>query len=239
MQKIKFNLLLSFLVATIGPCIAQDVSGSYIGISGGYALPSGNFAKSDYLDLKAGFAQSGPLLSLDGAYFFKNHIGVGAVVSLANFGIKDKETLAAGYVEAFAVDEVTMTVGSYKMLNVLPAVYYTLPLNKLNVDFRVMAGYTSLTMPEIKVQLEDAADTPLIQKKSTGSGLGLGVGAGLRYQLVSHLGLALRLDYLYTKPSIDVTYENLNNPTDSFRLLTKYDESIGILNASLGLIYAF
>ncbi len=211
----------------------------FIGISGGYSLPFGNFTKSDYLDLTAGFAKPGPAFSLDGAYFFNKHMGVGLVVSMSNYGIKNQDVLSAGYVEAFAVDEVTMTVGSYTMLNILPAFYYTLPMDKLNIDFRLMAGYSSLTTPKIQVQLEDQSDTPLIQEASTGGGLCLGIGAGVRYTFYKHLGAALRVDYFNSKPSVDIKYTNLNNPTDEFRYLKKYNESISMINASLGLCYSF
>jgi hypothetical protein len=217
--------------------ITTDSKG-FIGISGGYSLPFGNFTKSDYLDLKAGFAKAGPVFSLDGGYFFNKHIGAGLVLSRANYGIKAQDVLSAGYVEAFAVDEVTMTVSPYTLYNILPALYYTIQKDKLNIDFRLMIGYSSLTVPKIQVQLEDNADSPLIQNQSTGGGLGFGIGAGARYKFASHFGAALRIDYLNSKPNVNITYTNLNNPTDEFRYLKKYNESIGVLNASLGLYYS-
>ncbi len=217
---------------------AQDTKG-FISINGGYSIPTGNFTKSEYLDYTNGFAKAGPSFSLEGAYFFNKHIGVGLTASMANYGLKT-DVLSAGYVEAFAVDEVTMTVGSYNMLNILPAFYYTLPMDKLNIDFRAMVGYSSLTTPKIQVQLEDAADTPIIQNASTGGGLSFGIGAGARYKFSSHFGAAIRIDYINSKPNVNITYTNLNNPTDGlFRNITKYNESIGCINSSLGIFYSF
>ncbi|MEO8085997.1 MAG: outer membrane beta-barrel protein [Bacteroidota bacterium] len=220
---------------------AQDSKG-YIGISGGYSSIFGNITKGDdYLNLSQGFAKSGaPAFAIDGAYFFNKNIGAGLMFNISTYGVTGQDVLSAGYVEAFAVDEVTMTIGSYKMFNILPAFYYTLPINKLNVDFRFMIGYSGLTTPEIKVQLEDAADTPLIQEASSGGGLALGLGAGMRYAFTKHIGAAVRLDYLNAKQSVDIKYSNLNNPTDGlFRNLTTYNESIGNFNATLGLVYNF
>jgi len=237
-----------FLAATCIRVQAQDkknnteYSKGFIGINGGYSSLMGNITKANnYLDNSQGFAvKGGPVLSLDGAYFFNKHIGAGLVVSIANYGVAGQNILSEGYVEAFAVDEVTMTVGSYKTLNILPAFYYSLPMNNLHIDFRLMVGYSSLTTPAIKVQLEDATDTPFIQNKSTGGGLGYGLGAGLRYKFGRHIGAALRIDYINSKPNVDVTYTNLNNPTEGlFRKVTKYNESIGSVNASLGLTFNF
>lgn len=241
MKNISILCTIVVLFVTLQKLNAQDSKG-FIGIYGGYSMLSGNITKSDnYLDLSQGFSESsGPVFSLDGAYFLKKNIGVGLVVSMSNFGVKNQDVLSAGYVDAFDVDEVTMTVGSYKMLNILPAFYYTLPMDKLNIDFRLMIGYSSLTTPKIQVQLEDAADTPLIQNACTGGGLGFGIGAGARYNFSSHIGAALRIDYITSKPSVDITYTNLNNPTDGlFRNEKKYNESIGSLNGSLGLVYNF
>lgn len=228
------------------PVHAQDAMQSnggnsrlMFGIYGGYSLPMGNITKTDYLDLSAGFAKAGPDFSIDGTYFFNDHMGAGAVVSLMQYGIRDRDILAAGYVEAFAVDDVTMSYTGYSMLTVMPAFYYTLAMQKMHVDFRVMAGYANLTTPKIHVQLEDNADHPLIQNAASGGGFGFGIGAGIRYAITSHIGLALRVDYLNTKPNVDITYTNLNNPTDKFRLLTNYNEDIGSINGTLGLMFTF
>lgn len=218
---------------------AQDSKG-FIGISGGYSMLSGNIIKSEYSDLSSGFAKSGSsVFSLDGAYFFNKNIGIGAILSSAQFGVKDQDKLASGYVDAFAVDEVTLTVGSYNALNIFPAFYYTLPFEKLNVDFRIMVGYSSLKTPEIKIQLEDNADKVITQKSSSAGGLGYGAGAGVRYSFTKHFGAALRLDYLMSKPDIAVANENISNPTDALRVITKYNESVYGFNSTLGLMYNF
>jgi len=238
-----FVCLTVFFSAAIIKTSAQDADSSklFIGVHGSYAIPFGAITEhEDYLDLNSGFAKGGGAFMLDGGYFISKNIGIGAVLSMGSYGYNDPDTiLSKGYVEAFAVGEVTMTVGHYKTFNFLPALYYTVPMNKLNVDFRLMAGYSGLTTPEIKVQLEHNAEQPLIQKASSGGGLGFGAGAGMRYAFSKHVGLALRIDYLHSKPKVAITYTNLNNPTDKFRLMKEYNVGIGSLNTSLGLAFTF
>src|ERR1700742_562246 len=76
------------------PVNATSSNGSFIGIIGGYSMPSGNWTKTSYIsdeygawlannpdNQSAGFAGNGTTFGIQGAWFFSNYIGIGGLVS--------------------------------------------------------------------------------------------------------------------------------------------------------------
>src|ERR1700757_1628982 len=119
MRQLKIIFSITAMVISFS-ALAQQKGPSFIGINGGISLPMGNWAKSadissttGYISSPDGFAAAGPIVSLNGAYFFSKYFGVGGLVSYASYKTKDINTLSAGYQESFDVDQVTTTAGSY------------------------------------------------------------------------------------------------------------------------------
>lgn len=243
------TLKIFLLLTAMGTCFYANAQKgpSFIGISGGISLPTGNWGKSDfissttgYVSDPAGFAAKGPILGIEGAYFFSKHIGVGILFNYATYKTKDLATLSAGYRESFDVDQVTTTANSYKSWSFMPGLYFDFPIvHKLSVTARAMAGITHTSTPLITVDVEDGGidDGTFEQKSASKTAFGFDAGIGLSYKVIKCLAINLRGDYFYSKP--DFTIENTERANAAGRYITEYNQPLAGINVSLGVAFLF
>jgi hypothetical protein len=213
---------------------------NFIGVTGGYSSLMGNITKSDYMNSSSGYASSmGYNTGIEGAYYLNKHIGIGGLFSFASFSTANLQTLSDGYKEDFDVDSISVTVTTkYNFYNFFVGPYFSFPVKKFTIDFRVVAGLTLVYTPEFDVNVVDGGKPhPFAQNISSGTGFGSQVGLGMRYSITDHLGIKLNADYYYTNPNIAI--ENSNRAIVAGRLLTNYHEAITMLNINLGLAYQF
>jgi len=234
MKKAQLTLILAVLLFhTIN---AQNIKG-FISGGGGLSLPMGNITKTAYSDLSSGFsATTGGIYTLDAGYFFHPHFGVGMNLSFGSYKMRNPEAFALAAIEAYEIEEASVIPGRYNYLNVLPAFYYTTGGSKFAFDIRILAGYQNLKTPEITVNLEENS---IIQKAGSSGGFAYGAGIAARFPLTSKIGLRLGIDYINSNPDISIKTEGINNPMDGLRIVEKYNEQIGMLNASIGIVYQF
>jgi opacity protein-like surface antigen len=219
---------------------------SFIGITGGLSIPTGNWAKANFVSSVSGFtgdpsgyAKNGGLGGVEGAYFFSKHFGIGALASYSTYKTNIKP-LSDGYQDSFDVDQVTTTASGYKIWNFMPGLYFDLPVwKKLSVSARALAGLSHATTPAISVDVEDGGndDGTFEQKEASKTAFAVDLGAGLSYRIVKRLAVNLRADYFDTKP--DFTIENTQRLNSAGRLITSYDQPLTAINVSLGLAYVF
>jgi len=211
-----------------------------IDLTAGAAFVSGNFIKSDYADSTSGFANSMGL-AIQGKLKYKlsNSLAIQLAVNSCNYGLHDIKNLSDGFLEDFDVDSTTVTVkGTCQNWNVLVGPSYSILLGtKMQFDLHVLAGISTLRIPEIKVDLEDQLAATFYQKQASGLGFGLQAGLDIRYALSNHLGLVLNADYLMSKPNVSIENENRTNTAG--RYLSSYQQSIGGIQTRLGLSYTF
>lgn len=228
----RISLLIGLLLTPFTVVQAQNKPNAFIEVFGGLTNPSGQFAKSDYNDLTSGFAKSSYVLGASGAVFFGGNLGLGVTLSQADYGV-NTSAIAQGYVGDYAVDEATAYSKHYKFNNLLVGPYYSLAFGKLTLDLRGLVGVSAVTLPALRVVLED--QSTFTQNKATATGFAYQVGAGLRLAVFKHLGVSVRGDYGSTKPKLVVTYDNVNN--SSGRTITGYNQSINSLNSTVGIFY--
>ena len=234
-------LTIIFLLSAAG---AQAQTKSYLSVFGGASIPIGQFANSDYGTLhnennKAGYAKTGATFGLDGAWYFNKNWAIGAVISYQDQGQlsqKDVQNLSAGYTDAFAVDESTVTATKrYQNLNILVGPQYTFVFNKLSLDLRAQAGLIkSFSTPELKIVLEDPDDPAqtFYQRSSTAGAFTYGASAGLRYSLTKCIGLNLKGDFI---GSDGFKITNENRRINAGRLVTK--QPVSVIQTTLGLTF--
>ncbi len=220
---------------------------SFIGLSGGVSIPTGNWGKADYIvsiqgyqNDPAGFAAIGGIVQLNGAYFFSKHIGVGGLISYGTYKTKNLDTLSGGYRESFDVDQVITSANSYEILNVLPGLYFNFPVDKnLSITARTLAGITSAKTPQYAVSVKDGGveDGTFYQESAFKTAFAFNVGAGVSYDIFKQLFVDLRADYFYSKP--DFTIENTQRQNAAGRLITSYNEPLQGANITLGVSYHF
>lgn len=217
---------------------AQDqTTKGFLSMGGGISMLNGNITKTDYEDLSSGFAKSsGGVFSFDGAYFFKKNFGAGLNISFGRYAMNGYEKLAEGAYEAYEIEEAAITPGHYSYVNFLPAFYYTTGGEKFAFDARILLGYQNLTTPEIVIGLEE---NEIVQKSASGGGFAYGIGVAGRFNFSKSWGLHVGIDYISSKPNITIENEGINNTFETLRVVDKYNESIGMINATLGICYSF
>jgi len=240
-----FTLLLFCTVQaqteTTSSTTSSDSDGKLsVDLTAGAAFVSGNFIKSDYADSTSGFANSmGLVIQGKLKYKLSNSLAIQLAVNSCNYGLHDIKNLSDGYLSDFDVDSTTVTVkGTYQNWNVLVGPSYSISLGtNMKFDLHVLAGISTLRIPEIKVDLEDQLAATFYQKQASGLGFGLLAGLDIRYAFTDHLGLVLNADYLMSKPNVSIENENRTNTAG--RYLSSYQQSIGGIQTRLGLSYTF
>lgn len=244
----KIILALTALVCSLSAVSvkAQTKGSSFIGVNGGVSFPMGNWGKSalisstsGFVSDPAGFANKAPLISVDGAYFFSEHFGVGGVFNYATYKTKDLSTLSAGYQESFDADQVTTTAGSYKSWSILPGIYFNQGLSKkFSFTARALAGITHTSTPKISVNVMDSDidDGTFEQLSASKTAFALDGGIGLNYKLCKKWSLNLHGDYFYSKPNFKI--ENTNRSNVAGRYIDSYNQALNGINATLGVAYS-
>lgn len=231
---------ISIFIIIITSLVTVSVNAqNYIGITGGFSSVSGNFSKTDYSDLKSGFASSGGNIGITGVYFFSKHFGINALVSYQGYGFKGVQNLADGYKEDFDIDSSTIYIKKNNYtLNFFVGPYYSFPItDNFSIDLRVLLGLTNAHLAGNEVYLEDQADGTFSQKAAAATTLGLQGGAAMKYHLTRHLGLMVNADYYYTKPDFSIT--NINRYNNAGREINTYNQAISGINLNLSVVYLF
>lgn len=239
-SKIFFFIAIS-LCAT--KSFSQEKAKSFISFNAGISSPTGDFSKADagtfnHWNNTAGFAKTGYALSVDGAYYFLPKIGLGGTITYSahgGFSKSDVTKLGDSYTDAFAVDESTVsTTGRYQSLNILIGPYFSFPIKKFTLDLRAVAGViTSLSTPQMTVQLEDQSAATFKQISSKASAFCWQVGAGFRYALSKHVQFVWRADYFYSE---GIKIENTNRSNNAGRFVTR--QPMSWMNSSVGLAFS-
>ena len=214
---------------------------SYISIFGGQSNPFGDFKKTDYSNVKSGFAKKGFVFGIDGAVYFYKHFAIGYTVSKqdqGNLTFDDDEKISQGYTDDFKADGSTVTADKrYRSYNILLGPQYTFVYHRLSFDLRASAGVIKNTAtPSIAVGIDGvAAQTgTFTQQSSKGTAFAYGGSAALKFNMGAGWGLLLKGNYIESKgPSITTT----GRTTSIGRMVTKQPMTEGQL--VLGLLHEF
>jgi hypothetical protein len=247
-----FNYKLVFLAAAICSSVTSfaQKGTSFIGVDGGVSIPLGVWGKtstaSELMSIdgtvndKNGYAKPGGFFSVDGAWFFSKHFGIGGLFKYGTYDLKGVDSLSQGYEESFDVDTTRTTVTSYKQWSILPGLYYNQQITKkLAVTARVLVGIAHSSTPEINVGIEDGdvEDPAVVQASASKTSFAADGGIGLLYALNRCIGIRLRGDYFYTKPEFNIRNSGRNN--NAGREVSQYDQALSSVNFSLGVAYTF
>ena len=245
--------VLLFLAATLAlstTSFAQQKPANFIGIEGGVSIPLGNFGNwstaTQLMSINGtvndpnGYAKTGGFGALNGAWFFSRYFGIGGVIRYGTYKLKHVDSLSQGYEESFDVDTTRTTTTNYKVLSIMPGLYFDLPLaKKFDLTARGLVGVAHASTPNITVSIEDGGvfDQSVVQGSASKWAFAFDVGAGFRYRITHCLAINARADYFYTKP--DFTIPNSGRNNNAGREVTSYDQPLASVNFSLGIAYQF
>jgi len=249
MKSSKIILFITVLCISVS-AFAQQRPASFIELDGGVSLPTGNWGKAataqSLMSINGtvndvhGYANAGGFGSVDGAWFFSKHFGIGGMFKYGTHNLKGVDSLSQGYEESFDVDTTRTTHTQYKIWSIMPGLYVDFPLAKrLSFTARALAGITDASTPRITVTIEDGGvfDQPVVQESASKAAVAFDGGIGLRYGIIRCLAIALRADYFYTKP--DFTIQNTQRINNAGREVFAYDQPLTSVNVSLGVAYQF
>ena len=208
-----------------------------LSLNGGTAIPTGGFGKGDYADESSGFAKTGGHFNLTGTYFLSKHFGIGALIGYSGFGFKGSQSLSDGYKEDSGTDSTTLyTKGSNHSWSFLVGPYYRIDAGKkLTVTLRALGGYTNTHLAGFQIFYEDYTDNAMSQREASGGAFGWQAGVGLAYHITSKLSVQINGDYFMSKPDLAISYDDFI--VNSGRRLSKYNESISGVTATVGVAY--
>jgi len=228
---------------------------SFIGVAGGIAMPTGNFAASDFTntetqhfpsdahDNSLGFAQNGVHLALEGAYYITPYFGIGGVFNTSSFSVNVSQ-IALAYIKAFDCDSGTCTARNYNSVSLLVGPYFAFPVQKLTIEARILGGVTNTTSPDIIVEAINRPDptdpisiSKFVQTSGTAATFGFQAGLGIKYAVMEHWSIGIRGDYFYSKPNIAV--DNVGRQDNTGREIFSYNQPIAGFAGTVGIAYLF
>ncbi len=236
------GLILSLVASTAG--LGQVKANNYIELYTGASWLGGDPTKNDYSNPAAGFAKTpGITFGIHGSYYLNAHFGIGGLFSYTEYGMKSDQ-LAAGTDAAYGTAYGEAKVTSYQTISFLIGPVYSMKaLDWLIIDYRVVAGVSTTTSPQIDYSLLDQNDAGqpvsynFYQNKSTASALGMQAGVGARIRVYKGIGVSVRADYFYSKPNFSLSYTGVQNYSPAGRYITNYNEPFSGINTSFGITY--
>ena len=213
----------------------------------GSSMPVGSFSETEdiYSD---GFAGSNFVINFDGAYFFMPVIGLGGTFSFGSSyggGESLENALYDDIIEKFPIltvpadAEYNFDAGKWNYVNLMTGPQISIPINNINIDFKVLGGLSFIFVPSRDISIE--LDNGEFQSSTQGDELNFGyiIGTGVRFGVGRGTGIRLAVDYFNSKPALVTknSYTNNNIPYDLPD--DKFDVSINSLHMALGIAFNF
>jgi hypothetical protein len=211
MKKLIATLL--FLMLAISMTAQQKPS--FVSLQAGPSFPVAKFHGKELPD--GSFALTGLSASVEGAWFFKSWLGVGAS---AGMNLHPVDVGYLGYEKIQDdpfIKDLTIRSDPYLSFSLYSGLFFQFPLvERLSVTAKMMGGiiYAQTPYQLYKVEYEMIGD---VWNEITSAGDFEGsflAGAGLRYDLNDCIGFSLQTDYTYNVMEFNFKLSNGTTRTD-------------------------
>jgi hypothetical protein len=239
MKKALLSLL--FLFVTVISFFAQELSlpepKGFIGISLGPAFAVGDYGDNSSSNDKSGYAKGGFHFNLvNFGYRFTDNLGIcglwGASLNIVDVDqmVKDLANESTDKTIKWSLESGNWSVG-YFMAGGL----FTIPGNKVDFDIKLMIGSLNASSPEMTIKAtKGSLISTSVMERATAVAFAVGIGAGIRTHISPKLDLLTTLDYVTGKPKFKSTMKS-----GSLSAENNFEQSIAIINLSIGLAYRF
>ncbi len=222
-------LLVAVLITSLSFVLTAQDKPSFIGLKAGASFPVGKFHSKELPD--GGFALTGFGTSIEGAWFFKSWLGVGASAALDLHPV-DVIALAREKVSAdHFMNSLTILSDPYISISIYSGLYFHFPVvQRLSLTAKALGGVIYVQTP---YQLYKA-DYYLIGEHwfdVTSSGdykASFLAGAGLRYDLNDYIGLSLNSEFTYNQMEFDFIESDGSVRTD--------ERTVSFVNLMAGIV---
>jgi len=212
---------------------------NYVGLSFGGSIPSEEFAKKDLFE-DGGYALSGFVLEFSGAYIFDYYLGIAGTFTFSSnspdrnqYGEDIKDAVPGPLPADVLLD---MKIGNWLYSNIMAGPILTIPVWKLNIDFRGVAGLSFLMSPPQELYIKSGDEEYFERRSGQTVNFAYMLGTGLRFNVNPTYAIRLSADYFRSKPSFSISENGLLNGITG---KTSYDMSVGTFNLNIGIAYRF
>jgi len=241
-----------FTAALIFPAIiaTQAQERFKASVSMGQVYPLSEFKKTDFTSTKAGYAQTGFTLNVDGDYFLHNRFSVSLRFHLGNAPINQlqyKERMVGELHDYFSKsDTVQYDINYWQWISPLIGCKFNYPivLNKIYVEAGIFTGINFIQIPDQNLIYNDKANKQIVVSQNVEKNdisVPFAFNAGFRFRINETVQLRINSEYFSTKAKYNhVSYYEKNNSSEKVEI-DKYKLNVPIqtLNATIGLIYNF
>jgi opacity protein-like surface antigen len=235
MRKIAFTIIL-------GAMLSASLNGqrSYLGLSFGASLPSGEFAKKS-LSEDGGYALPGFVIEFSGAYVFDYYLGIAGTFTFSS-NPPDRDQLQQDLIDAITgpvppeIKEVIFNHGSWMYSNLMAGPFLTIPVAFMNLDFRAVAGLSILLSPPWELTVKTTEETYFTTHSGNTASFAYMLGTGIRFHINPNYAIRVSGDYFHSNPTFSV---DENSAVGSASGKSTYEMSVGTVNVNLGIAYRF
>mgnify|MGYP002640180649 CR=1 FL=1 len=244
-MKIHKYLIIALLLPMLGFSQKDELM---LGLSIGLSQPLGEFASNEYsIDDEGNFQSDGQFAKQGLAFDFSASYRLGYYFGFAGRLLGgtnkvDTKTYTDAINKELAAEKFESTISSKGWGNggVYLGAYLVIPINKVYIDARIMAGYLNLFSPEIRyyIYTDDIDNSELfIREKYSAGGFSYDIGLGMKYKFSSNKFLLLNGDYVASK----ISKENIStlNPFTQEQELVNMDIDYQNLTFTIGVGYIF
>ena len=214
----------------------------FISLSAGISQPMGTFGKLTG-EQTSGMAIRGQSMSVSGGYRLAGPLGLMARYEQTANGI-DPSAMSGQYIQS-AGDQLSVTAadgraGQWQTRSIMAGPYVTIPIGRVSLDVRAMAGQIWATCPETYVQGRVNRQTTMIRTDNQESkAISAGIGLTARYRLTPAIALHINGDYASAAFTFaDVPVETRMGSVSHQSTFTS-QKSLSIATLSVGLTIQF
>lgn len=187
----------------------------FAALTAGPSFPVGVFSNKDFLtSTESGLARVGYNVNTNVGYRASSNLGVASSIFYSRYKV-DQAAIDQFNAKTTSSGSASVSADHWQYAGIVVGPMATIPIvNKLFVDFKVMAGYARANMPVVKV-IEDGSSQVLdYSKERWADAFAWQLGSNLRYNFASKFCFFTNLDYNHMKPKwVDPGYSTVMQKT--------------------------
>ncbi len=252
-MKVLFNFIILLFCLNTAAQLDSEKKTFFIEASVGASSPSGYFKSNDPDNLYSGFAQIGTDFNINGGYQIIKTFGVlikyNMLLNPVNATtINDYYTLEMeDYLDKndpdYIINSTKANSGWYWSNSTLGGIYVTIPVDRISVDVRTLAGYLMLVKPELNYDASLNTDDKytIKEEKTNGGGLVYKVGFSVNYIYNPNFTIYGNMGYIKAEPkTMNIKTTRTVSSIGHNDTYNKYwNPKIEIFNFSFGIRYTF
>ncbi|HNW51405.1 MAG TPA: hypothetical protein PKH79_10000 [Prolixibacteraceae bacterium] len=243
-------IIVSILTLTYSTTICRAQEKFKASISMGPVFPLGEFKSADINSAKAGYAQSGFTLNVDGDYFINNQFSFSMRFHFGNASINQSgntKQLYSGLKKYYNTSDTTeydISFWQWASPQIGCKFHYPLVVNKLYLEAGAFTGISINQIPDQNAVYKDVKKDQLVISQNDGNNdisMPLSLCAGCRIQISKTMQCKVNLEYFRTNITYSHSIYTQSSETSNKTFISGSDYKIPIqtFDASIGLVYSF